>query len=84
MARINIEELYRGEGSGAKYGVGGIMGAVMQEIMIHGVPKEYDDRTYIELLIIKHTLKVAEQMKTEGDFVSGMTDAEPPSCYAEV
>ena len=41
----------------------------MQEIMIHGVPKEYDDRTYIELLIIKHTLKVAEQMKTEGDFV---------------
>ena len=33
--------------------------------MIHGVPKEYDDRTYIELLIIKHTLKVAEQMKTE-------------------
>ena len=38
--------------------------------MIHGVPKEYDDRTYIELLIIKHTLKVAEQMKTEGDFVS--------------
>ena len=56
----------------------------MQEIMIHGVPKEYADRTYIELLIIKHTLKVAEQMKTEGDFVSGMTDAEPPSCYAEV
>ena len=52
--------------------------------MIHGVPKEYDDRTYIELLIIKHTLKVAEQMKTEGYFVSGMTDAEPSSCYAEV
>ena len=52
--------------------------------MFHGVPKEYDDRTYIDLLIIKHTLKVAEQMKTEGDFVSGMTDAEPPSCYAEV
>lgn len=50
--------------------------------MIHGVPKEYDDRTYIELLIIKHTLKVAEQMKTEGDFVSVMTDAESPSCYA--
>lgn len=77
MARISIEELYRGEGGGAKYGVGGIMGAVMQEIMIHGVPK-----TYIELLIIKHTLKVAEQMKTEGDFVSVMTDAESPSCYA--
>ncbi len=84
MARISIEELYRGEGSGGKYGAGGIMGAVMQEVMIHGAPKEYDERTYIELLIVKHTLNAAEQMKTEGDFVSGMTDAEPPSCYAEV
>lgn len=45
MARISIDELYRGEGGGAKYGVGGIMGAVMQEIMIHGVPKKYDERT---------------------------------------
>lgn len=27
---------------------------------------------------------IQELMKTEGDFVSGMTDAEPPSCYAEV
>ncbi len=84
MARISVEELYRGEGGGGKYGAGGIMGAVMQEIMIHGVPNEYDEQTYIELLIVKHTLNVAEQMKTEGDFVSGMTDAEPPSYYAEV
>lgn len=84
MARISIEELYRGEGGGAKYGVGGIMGAVMQEIMIHGVPQEYDERMYLELLIVKHTLEAVEQMRTEGDFVSGMTDAELPSCYAEV
>lgn len=84
MARISIEELYRGEGGGGKYGAGGIMGAVMQEVMIHGAPKEFDERTYIELLIVKHTLNAAEQMKIEGDFVSGMTDAEPPSCYAEV
>ncbi len=84
MARISVEELYRGEGGGGKYGAGGIVGAVMKEIMIHGVPNEYDERTYIELLIVKHTLKAAEQMKIEGDFVPGMTDAEPPSCYAEV
>ena len=84
MARISIEKLYRGEGGGGKYGAGGIMGTVMQEFMIHGVPNEYDERTYIELLIVKHALKAAEQMKTEGDFVSGMTDAEPPSCYGEV
>ena len=64
MARISIEELYRGEGGGGKYGAGGIMGAVMQEVMIHGVPNKYDERTYIELLIVKHTLNAAEQMKT--------------------
>ena len=40
MARISIEELYRGEGGGAKYGDGGIMEAVMQEIMIHGTDAE--------------------------------------------
>ena len=84
MAQISFEDLYRGEGGGAKYGVGGIMGAVMQEVMTHGVPKGYDGRTYIELLLVKHTLAAADRMKEEGDFVSGMTDAEPPSCYAEV
>ena len=31
MARINIEELYRGEGCGAKYGVGGIMGPLCRK-----------------------------------------------------
>lgn len=31
MARISIEELYRGEGGGAKYGVGGIMGPLCRK-----------------------------------------------------
>ena len=31
MARINIEELYRGEGGGAKYGVGGITGPLCRK-----------------------------------------------------
>ena len=84
MAQISIEDLYRGEGGGAKYGAGGIMGAVMKDLFSHGVPKEYDERTYIEILIVKHTLIAAEQMKTEGDFVSEMTDAESPSCCKEV
>ena len=76
MARISIEELYRGEGGGAKCGVGGIMGAVMQEIMIHGVPKNCDERTYIELLIVKHTLKAAEQTCAAKTW----TAASPSSC----
>ena len=84
MAKISVEDLYRGEGGGAKYGAGGIMGAVMQEIMTHGVPKGFDGRTYIEQLLVKHTQAAAEQMRKEGDFVSGMTDAEPPACHEEV
>lgn len=84
MARISVEELYRDEGGGSKYCSSGIMGTVTKEILTRGVPEGYDEQTWIEMLIVKHTLAVAEQMKNEGDFVSGMIDAEPPSCYAEV
>ena len=84
MARISIEELYRGEGGGAKYGVGGIMGAVMQEIMIHGVPKEYDERTHIELLMFTHRLRGGDKIKPGGFCVWAPPHKTPPSCYAEV
>ena len=82
MARVTIEELYRGEGTGKKYG--GILNAVMAEVMTQGIPKDQDEQTWLELLLIKHTLIVAEKMKMEGDFVSGLSDAEPPSCHVEV
>ena len=81
MARITIEELYRGERNGEKYG--GIMGAVHRDLLTHGVPKDYDEQTWIEMLIVKHSLVAAEQMKKEGDFVSGMTDVRPLSFSAE-
>ena len=76
MAKISIEDLYRGEGGGEKYGAGGIMGAVIKDLFTNGL-------LWIELLTVKHTLKAAEQMKREGDFVSGMTDAKPLSLHAE-
>lgn len=79
MARISIEALYTGEGAGGKYGNGGIMGAVMTEIFTHGVPDGYDAKTWAELLLIKYTLLAAEQIKQEGDSISGMTDSEPSS-----
>ena len=83
MARISIEALYTGEGTGGKYGSGGLMGAVMTEIFTHGVPHGYDARTWAEMLLIKHVLLAAEQMKQEGDSISGMTDSEPFSLRTE-
>ena len=79
MAQISIEALYTGEGAGGKYGSSGLMGAVVNEILTEGVPDGYDVRTWMELLLIKHALLAAEQMKTEGDSISGLTDPEPSS-----
>ena len=81
MARMSVEELYRGEGAGAKYGSGGIMGAVTKEMLTHGVPDDYDEQTWLEMLIVKHTLAAAEKMKKEGDSVSAMTGVESLSFY---
>lgn len=85
MAQMSVEELYRDDGAGAKYGSGGIMGAVTGEMMTRGVPEGYDEQTWLEILIVKHTLAAAKQMKIEGDSVSGMTDVEPlSSCVGRI
>ena len=74
MARITVEEVYRGE----KYDV---MSAAMTEYLTSGRPAEYDERTWVEMLIVKHALIAADKMKLEGDSISGMTDAESSSSY---
>lgn len=52
MARITIEEVYRGE----KYGV---MSAAMAEYLKDGRPSEYNERTWVDMLLVKHTLVVS-------------------------
>ena len=74
MARITVEEVYDGE----NYDV---MGAVMADYLKNGRPEEYDERTWLDMLIVKHTLIAAEKMKIEGDSISGMTDSESSSSY---
>ena len=74
MARITVEEVYRGE----KYSV---MSEAMAEYLTNGRSAEYDERTWVEMLIVKHTLISADKMKLEGDLISGMTDAESSSSY---
>ena len=74
MARITIEEVYSGE----KYDV---MSAVMADYLKNGRPQEYDERTWLDMLIVKHTLIAAEKMKIEDDSISGMIDGESSSSY---
>ena len=78
MAQMSLEELYRGEGAGEKYG---ILGEVMKDFLPNGRAAEYDERTWVEMLIVKHALIAAEKMKNEGDTVSGMTDDMSSSSY---
>lgn len=54
MARITVEAVYRGE----KYDV---MSAAMADYLTNGCPAEYDERTWIEMLVIKQTLIAAEK-----------------------
>ncbi len=78
MAQMSLEELYRGESAGEKYC---ILGEVMKDFLQNGRPSEYDERTWLEMLLVKHALIAAEKMKNEGDTVSGLTDDAPPSSY---
>ena len=78
MAQMSLEELYRGEGVGEKYG---FMGEVMKDFLQNGRPSEYDERTWLDMLLVKHALIAAEKMKNEGDTVSGMIDDMSSSSY---
>ena len=78
MAQMSLEELYRGEGAGEKYG---ILREVMKDFLQNGRPSEYDERTWLEMLLVKHALIASEKMKNEGDTVSGMTDDMSSSSY---
>ena len=74
MARVTVEEIFRGE----KYDV---MGVATADYLMNGRPAEYDERTWLDMLLVKHALIAAEKIKSEGDTVSGMTDSVPPFSY---
>lgn len=78
MAQMSLEKLYRGESAGEKYG---ILGEVMKDFFENGRPSEYDERTWLEMLLVKHALIAAEKMKNEGDTVSDLTDDMSSSSY---
>ena len=81
MANISISDLYQGEGPGKKYG--GILSAVLHEIIRNGIPEGCDERTWTEQLIVKHTFLIAKKMADQGDVVSELTETTPPFCISE-
>lgn len=74
MSRMTVEEIYRGE----KYDV---MSVATADYLMNGRPSEYDERTWLDMPLVKHALIAAEKMKNEGDTVSGMTDDMSSSSY---
>ena len=77
MAQLTIEQIYKGE----KYD---IMSAVFSDYLKKGKLKDYDERTWLDLLTVKHVINTAYKMLQEGDTVSAMTDDVPPSSHTEV
>ena len=53
----------------------------MKDFLQNGRPSEYDERTWLEMLLVKHALIAVEKMKNEGDTVSGMADDMSSSSY---
>ena len=57
------------------------MSAATADYLMNGRSTEYDERTWLDMLLVKHALIAAEKMKSEGNTVSDMTDSVPPSSY---
>ena len=78
MAKITIEELYRGE----KYD---IMSAVTAKSLQLGIDERTEEgRTWIEMELVRQTLIASEQMKKNGDCIAeGELGMRPPFHYTE-
>lgn len=57
------------------------MSAAIADYMTNGRLSEYDERTWVDMLLVKHALIVAEKMRQDGDTISEMTDDMSSSSY---
>ena len=79
MAKITIEELYRGE----KYD---IMSAVTAKALQLGIDERTEEgRTWIEMELVRQTVIAIEQMKKNGDCIAeGELGMRSPFPYKEL
>lgn len=57
------------------------MSAAIADYMTNGRLSEYDERTWVDMLLVKHALIAAEKMRQEGDTISEMTNDMSSSSY---
>ncbi len=78
MAKLTVEEVYRGE----KYNV---MGNVFKELLslYENIDTLEDLQTVTEMLVCKHTLIAAKKMIDEGDSISNISELQLPSLRKE-
>lgn len=77
MAQYRFEELY---GVGKYH----IFDNVMKDFFENECNPDYEEQTWLEMLLIKRMLIAAEKMKQEGDTVVAITDTVSPCSYTEV
>lgn len=78
MAKITVEEVYRGD----KYNV---MGNAFKELIsvCEGIGTLENLQTTTKLLVCKHTLIAAKKMIEEGDSISDIPELQLPSLHKE-
>ena len=78
MAKLTVEEVYRGE----KYNV---MGNVFKELLslYENIDTLADLQTVTELLVCKHTLIAAKKMIDEGNSIPDISELQLPSLRKE-
>mgnify|MGYP007049938466 FL=1 len=57
------------------------MSAAIADYMTNGRLSEYDERTWVDMLLVKHALIAAEKMRQDGDTISEMPDDMSSSSY---
>ncbi len=72
MATYTLEELYIGDQHD-------ILGKTCADFLKNGSP-DPDERTGIELLLVKHTIRTTLQLLNQGDLISGF-ESEMRSLY---
>ena len=78
MAKLTVEEIYRGD----KYNV---IGNVFRELMslFKDIGSLEDSQTATELLVCKHTLIAAKKMIEEGGLIPDIAELQLPSLRKE-